>query len=195
MEGLGEVSSDRIRLDPERGRAYGVELYAGYQGRGPVRFWLGYVLSRTEDLLDGQWQPRSWDQRHALTFSYNHRIGEKWNFNASGIFHTGWPTTEVTAELRQRPDDSWYVQPILGERSAIRFDDYYRLDVRASRKVPVRRGSLTFFLEVINFFASDNPCCGDEFWYDVQPDGSVEVMRSSEYWLPLLPSFGVNWIF
>jgi hypothetical protein len=83
----------------------------------------------------------------------------------------------------------------VGPRNSLRYDDYYRLDARASRDVPLRRGSLTFFLEVMNLFASDNPCCGDEFGWSVHPDGSVEVFRSTESWMPILPSFGINWIF
>jgi len=49
------------------------------------------------------------------------------------------------------------VRTQFGPRNSIRFDDYYRLDVR--------------------------------------PDGTVELNRDVENWMPLLPSFGIDWRF
>jgi hypothetical protein len=195
LDGISEAGSDRILIEPEEGRADGVELFTRSRGKGPVRWWLGYVWSRAEDKINGEWVPRSWDQTHALTVSFNHRIGQRWNFNASGIYHTGWPTTQVTAELVEQPDGSFVIVSEIGPRNRERYDDFYRLDVRASKFVPLRRGSLTFFVEVINLFASDNPCCGDDFDFHVQTDGSVRVNRYVDSWMPRIPSFGVDWRF
>jgi hypothetical protein len=194
LDGITNLRPDRIVINPERGRADGIELFARMDGRGRVRWWFGYVLSRAQDLVDGAWVYRSWDQTHAVTGSVNYRIGKHWNFNAAGLYHTGWPTTTAWAEFVMNPDGTWYFDVEHGPLNGARFDDYHRLDVRASRTFPNRRGSVTLFLEVINLLQSENPCCG-EYGFIHWGGGNVSTERDVTNWLPTLPSFGVNWEF
>jgi hypothetical protein len=194
-DGIPEAESDRVRIDPDSARAYGIEFFSRRMGAGKVGWWLGYVWSRAEDEIEGSWVPRSWDQTHAVTASLNYRIGRRWNFNASALYHTGWPTTQVAANLVQEPDGSWRLEPYLRSRNATRFPDFHRLDVRASRDFSLKRGALTLYLEIINLLNSDNPIHGDDFGYRVRADGTVQTERYYETSLPLIPSFGVTWVF
>lgn len=195
IEIFPEAEADRVAIAPERAEAEGLEVTVRHSGRGPVHWWATYILSSAEDRIDGEWVPRSWDQEHAFQLGVNYRPGEKWNFNLYGIYHTGWPTTGVTARLEQAPDGSLVIVPSLGPRNGERFDDFHRLDFRASRKVEVGKGSFAFFIEVLNLLNRENPCCVDDFSFTPRPDGTVEVRRSEDYWLPIIPSFGFAWEF
>jgi outer membrane receptor protein involved in Fe transport len=193
-KGIPETSPDRVMVLPEEGRASGVEIsLRGAEGRR-FEWWLGYTRSTTEDLIEGRWVPRSWDQPHALTFSLNYRLGARWNLNASGIYHSGWPTTSVSARIVGEGADA-ELRPVVEPRNSGRYPDYHRLDVRASRSLAVKRGSLTLYLEVINLLDSSNSSYGDDFRYNVLPDGNVRVDRTLDISLPRVPSFGVSWVF
>jgi outer membrane cobalamin receptor len=193
-KGIPETSPDRVMVLPEEGRASGVELSLRGAEGGRFDWWLGYTFSSTEDRIEGEWVPRSWDQPHALTFSLNYRVGPRWNLNASGIYHTGWPTTGLSAEIVGEGPDA-ELRPIVEPRNESRYPDYRRLDVRASRSLAVKRGSLTLYLEVINLLDSRNSSYGDDFRYSVLPGGDVRVDRTLDASLPRVPSFGVNWVF
>ncbi len=62
-----EAEPDRIRIAPDRGLVRGLEIVFKGVPRASLSWWASYVLARAEDEIDGSWQPRSWDQRHALT--------------------------------------------------------------------------------------------------------------------------------
>jgi hypothetical protein len=79
-----------------------------------------------------------------------------------------------------------------------RLDDYHRLDVRASRTTRVgRRGTLTFFIDIQNVYNRDNMrgiAIADPEWRFDEQQGWY-VAFPEEYWLPIIPSFGISWSF
>lgn len=191
-----EGTPDRVRLDPDRSRADGVEIFL--QGRRTPRtsWWVSYAWSRVEDRIDGTWVPRQIDQTHALTADLSIRLGQHWNLNAAWIYHTGWPITGVSARLAES-DDGPRIEPVLGPLFDDRVDDYHRLDVRASRSYDLPRGRMLLYFDVQNLYNRENER-GFEFGeeaFQVQPDGSVRVTPEVESWLGAVPSFGVTWSF
>jgi len=85
------------------------------------------------------------------------------------------------------------VGPFYQERHA----DYHRLDLRLSRDFKLRRGTMTLFIDVQNAYDQQNEA-GFDFGRDslsLRPDGSVAFAPKYEYWLGVLPSFGVGWKF
>src|SRR2546427_9082566 len=42
--------------------------------------------------------------RHTLNVGLDYRRGDAWEVSLAGIYHTGWPTTDVSAEQVQNPD-------------------------------------------------------------------------------------------
>ncbi|HSE41475.1 MAG TPA: TonB-dependent receptor, partial [Acidobacteriota bacterium] len=195
IELFPEAEPDRIQILPERSEAKGIEMILRKDGDDRLSWWVGYVFSYAEDRIDDSWVPRSWDQRHALTFSINYRLGERWNANLAGLYHSGWPTTSLTAEAIRLPNGNILIQPIVGERNADRFPSFQRLDVRVGRTWNLRQGDLQLFMEVTNLLDRKNVCCVDSFDYILQADGSVQVERDLDYWLPRIPSFGLLWEF
>ena len=187
---IPELEPDRIRVEPENAVAEGLELSLGYDGPTAVGWWLAYTLSRVEDTIMGRRVPRSWDQRHALQagLSWNNK---RWDVGVVANVHTGWPKTTISFDASA---DAAVPSVVFGERNAQRFGSFASLDLRASREVPVRMGSLSFFLEVSNATNRKNACCVD-FDLDEDEQGNLILDQKDDYWLPLLPSVGVLWEF
>jgi outer membrane cobalamin receptor len=186
---LEEFETDRVRVEPEAARARGAEF--GVRGGipGGLQWWSSYTWSKSEDRIEGQWVPRSWDQRHAINLGVSFPL-KKWHMTLAWRYHSGWPRTPVGEfEFDGEP----VVLPVIGDRNSDGYGIYHRMDMRASRDIPVSRGSLRFYLEVINLYNRKNECCDD---YDVFvfPE-QVTFSNISEEWLPLLPSLGLKWEF
>ena len=92
------------------------------------------------------------------------------------------------------PDDP-DVEIVLGTRNSIRFEDYARLDLRATKRWPNDRGGLTLILEIINLTNRDNQCCVTDLIPVVDEYGGVEVVREFGYWAPFIPSASLRWQF
>ena len=104
-------------------------------------------------------------------------------------YHSGWPTTGLTLEESPAGETT----AVIGPRNAQRLGGYASLDLRASRRVPLRVGALDVFVEVSNATNRDNPCCGD---FDLEEDANgVFLEQETDTWLPRLATFGVLWQF
>ena len=186
---IPEIEPDRVRVAPESAVARGIELSLAYSGSGPFSWWASYVLARVEDRIDGDGVPRSWDQRHALQFGVAWDAAD-WSFVAALNAHSGWPTTSLTVDA----SDAAAPIAIVGERNAERLGSFATLDVRASRTVPLRVGSLDMFFEISNATSRENPCCLE---FDLEDDafGNLVLEQETDHWLPRLASVGVLWKF
>lgn len=184
---LPELEPDRVRVAPDEGSARGLELSVAYAQPDGVRWWASYVRARATDLVDGEIVPRSWDQRVAAQAGVG-RVWGHWDFGAVLGVHSGWPTTGLT--LAESPAG---VTAVVGPRNALRLGDYASLDLRTSRSVPLRVGSLDVFFEMSNATNRGNPCCVE---FDLEEDaGSAFLEQETDTWLPRLATFGVLWQF
>ncbi|MDX1381890.1 MAG: TonB-dependent receptor, partial [Xanthomonadales bacterium] len=129
---IPELEPDRVRLDPSSARAEGVELTLDRRGEGPLEWWAHYAWSSANDTIDGERQPRSWDQRHAFQAGAALERGP-WSFGAAFGVHSGWPTTDVFLV-----DEV----PLFGPRNAAQLGTFYTLDFRIARRFDVRIGEL-----------------------------------------------------
>ena len=197
LELFPEARRDRILVAPDGGRSQGVEVLVKQQAGERFSWWFSYVLARVEDSIDGEMVPRSWDQRHAASFGLNLSLPRRWNFNLGGAYHSGWPTTAVSGEVVgwDEEEDEPEVELVFGPRNQERFPSYMRLDIRASKSWPTGRGDLRLIFEVINVTNRKNICCTEDFSTVVHEDGSVEVIPEQAYWIPLIPSIGLQWNF
>jgi outer membrane cobalamin receptor len=195
FELLPEFEPDRVRVEPDRAEARGLDLTLARNSGGPLGWWASYSRSSIEDEIDGRMVPRSWDQPHAFRFGLNYRRGETWEMGLAGVYHTGWPTTSIGGRTVQEPDGSTTFEPVLGPRNDVRFPDYHRLDLRVSRHFPVGRGRLTIFAEITNLYDRDNVCCVEDVEFLPQPGGGVRVERENGFWLQRVPSLGLTWRF
>ncbi len=191
---MPELQPDRVRLDPQRASARGIELSAD-QAVGAWHWWASYTWAKVTDRIDGRDVPRSWDQRHAVQAGVHWR-GEAWDFSAATSIHSGWPRSGDLELLPAGIDDEG--EPVMvavpGERNALNHPTFASLDLRVSRRIIVPRGSLLAFVEVSNALNRRNVCCID---WDIEEDtaGNEVLEYSRDYWMPLLPAIGILWEF
>ena len=180
---LPEIQSDRVRIDPEKARARGIELYLE-KTSGSLSWWGAYSFSKVEDQVNGSNIARGWDQRHALQGGFSWRPGD-WQLDIAAGVHTGWPKTDLVLGF----DSSGEPVVTPGPRNAARYARFASVDVRASRKFQLGKGTLAVFFELTNALNRRNPCCSD---FDLEEDsaGISFLEKNEDDWLPLLPALG-----
>lgn len=191
FEPVPQAALDLVVVAPRRVVSEGVE--ATLRGRPGDRFdwWITYVYSSIEDEIDGRDVPRWYDQPHALTLGASFRPGRVWTLTGVARYHTGWPTTRVTAT-----SEGGVLTYQVGPFYADRLDDYLSLDLRVSRTARLRRGELTAFLDVQNLLDRDNArgLAIEDATFVPGPDGT-DVRFTELDWLGVLPSLGLSWRF
>ena len=192
-----ETANDRVRIAPEEAEARGAELSLTRRGGGTFDWWINYAWSESKDTIDGRDVLRATDQTHAVNLGGSWRPTPRWSFTAVWIYHTGWPTTPVSAALGTGSDGEPIAIPVVGDLRSDRLDDYHRLDVRASRRFARKRSVFELFIDVQNLYNRRNDAGfevdGNDFLIDDR--GQAVYEASPETWLPLVPSFGVSWTF
>lgn len=192
-----EAASDRVRIAPTSAESGGLELLVVSPRGRKWDWWASYTLAEVTERVDGRDQPRWIDQRHALTLNVNYRPNPRWNFNALWTWHSGWPTTPVSATTEIGPGGETLIVPVVGDFYSENLPSYHRLDLKVSRSVPLRRGTLTFYIDIQNAYNQEN-VRGYEYSdeaFRLQDDGSVSVIAEEETWVGWLPSFGIGWSF
>ena len=193
-----EVATDLSEIAPEEVNARGIEIYLADRASGKTDWWISYAYTSIEDEISGVETPRFLNQPHALTASLTWRPGPKWSLTGVFNYHTGWPTTAVSARPVQDPDGSWRLSYDVGPFYQEYLDDYFRLDFRASRTSKVgRKGRLTFFIDVQNLTDRENVrgiAIADPDYLYSEATGWYATFPE-EHWLPIIPSFGVSYEF
>jgi outer membrane receptor protein involved in Fe transport len=193
-----EVATDLAKITPESVSAHGVEFYLASRRGGSFDWWCSYVYSSVEDEINGVDTPRFVNQPHSVTASASWRPGPKWSFTGVFNYHTGWPATAVSAWLVPDPDGDYRLSYDVGPFYQEFLEDFFRIDLRASRTSKVgRKGQLTFFIDVQNLSNRDNQrgiAIADPD-YEYSPSTGLVITFPEEHWLPIIPSFGVSYEF
>jgi hypothetical protein len=214
---LPEIEPDRVRIVPESSQAEGVELLLRAGGGERLDGWLAYSYSRARDRIDGVKVPRSLDQPHALTLGLGFRPSRRSSLSLAWRYRSGWPTTPVFAVPippvdppdPEDPDDPGDPEEgageeleagieegpesflVFGRLNSERLGAYHRLDLRATRRFDLARGSLLLFFDVQNVYDRDN-----DAGFDVTIDEETRAVgRELEAWPGIFPSLGVVWEF
>jgi hypothetical protein len=190
-----ELTSDRVSIAADGGRAEGLDIFFRSAEHGPFSWWLTYSLSSVKDRVDGRLVPRAVDQPHAFRGDLNYRLGHGWNVNAAWFYHTGWPTTRLTARTVPAADGSPTFEAVLGPLNGERLPAYHRLDLRVSRAWNLRLGRLDTYVDLQNLYDRDNVRGFDDFTFDLTAAGDVRVRSRTLSWGEFLPSFGIRWQF
>jgi hypothetical protein len=189
-----EATGDRLRMDPGRGRATGLELLAERKA-GPHWAWAAsYVLAVAEDRVDGVWIPRRYDQRHTVMVQTTYQPDRRWSLSLGWRFHTGWPATAWSWDVRTL-DDGWnFWTQQFGAIRGIRLPAYHRLDLRVTRALQMWRGELQVFLDLFNLYNRTN--LGSWDFSGSYENGALSVERlKGQEMLPFLPTFGFRYEF
>ncbi len=192
-EVIPEARPDRIAVQPSTARAHGVEISVASAPERTVSWRLAYGYLETRDSIGSVEQPRSWDQTHSVAGSVNWAL-KSWNLNLFGAYHSGWPRTPLDIDVSTGPMGI-IEDPRVGERNSLRYPPYLRFDVRLSRTLRLANGELGYFFELYNALHRRNRCCVGDIDIVENADGSLGARVNYDDWLPLLPSFGINWTF
>lgn len=183
------LSGDRVAIDADEGRAYGLEIVFRRDVGSRFSFFGNYAWAQVKDeLQDGRELFRPWDQRHTLKLAANYRAGRKWNINGAWIYHTGWRTTPFRYDAATDTIE-------VGEWFSDTFPAYHRLDLRINRIV-TKRGKRSFevFIDIANVYNRKNIRGTEDFAF-VETESGTELRYEQDSWFPILPSFGVTWRF
>jgi hypothetical protein len=191
---IPEGAADRVRIDAPEARARGVEITFRREAERGLSGWVSLSLAEAVENVEGDWQSRNWEQRQTLAFGSSW-TGAKWNVSLAGLFHNGTPTTYIGIETTPLPGGGVDVEGVVGERNAERMAPYTRVDLRANRGVQLRNSKLSFYVEVTNLLNSKNECCVESYHLEPDGHGGVFLDTVTSYWLPMLPSFGLQWEF
>jgi outer membrane cobalamin receptor len=190
---IPEGAADRLRIDAREARARGIELTLRRESDRGLTGWISIALARAEDRDANGWTPRTWEQRQSLSFGGSW-TGANWGVSLAGLVHSGTPTTEIGIITTPLPGGEYAVQGYAGPRNGERLRPYARVDLRMNRDVMLADSKLQFYLEVTNLLDRNNQSGIED--YDVvpgRPEPQLEIEKG--FWLPILPSIGVQWEF
>ncbi|HVY82480.1 MAG TPA: TonB-dependent receptor [Steroidobacteraceae bacterium] len=177
---LPELEVDRVRIAPDRSRAYGSELSVRWQASDRWSGWASYTFSEATDDFGDTHVPRTWDQKHALATGLAW-TARPWRLSGNVTWHSGWRSNSLIATSTGFE---------LAPRNAASWAPYFSLDARASWTHALRRGALDAYLEIDNLTNHDNPCCSS---YRLSSTGGPRLTREDSGWLPRVFLLGVTW--
>jgi len=148
------------------GEAQGGDIVVQRAAGGRVWGWVGYsYLHARLDLADGRQVRSPVDVTHGVTAVTTARVGSQWTVGTTARYATGLPYTPVVAAT---PTPQGFSVPVYGAPLGARLPTYARLDGRVTRILPVARGNLAMYAEVLNLLDRANV---QSYTYD--PDYAV----------------------
>ncbi len=139
----------------DAGKATGVDLLAKWIGSEHWDGWVSYSYLRSRvELVDGRTVSAEYDIPHTLT-AVGQVYSGSWKLGVTARYATGRPFTPILGAQDQGNRDG-FPEPLYGEPSGARLDDYFRLDARITRFVSLSSGLLVVYLELLNVLDRDN---------------------------------------
>ncbi len=169
------------------GRAYGAEVLYRNKDLFGFNLILSYTLVRSEskplrsDLVDREWIPTSWDNRHLLNitgfrkFKRNWQIGFKWRF-VGGVPYTPFDLEASSNVLnwdytsRELLDYSQY--------NSLRFKPFHQLDIRIDKEWFLNILTLNLYFDVQNLY--NFKTSGTEFLVQRIENGQPVIANPSD---------------
>jgi len=183
-----------LRVDPDRGRARGIEFSLASSSGARVEWSGWYALSQIVDRIDGRWVPRDLDQRHSGAFDLSMRTTDRrWRVSGAVVLRQGWPLTPVDVRVdtfmvagRPRP----LASPTYGAYNSARLPVYARVDLRLLRRYQTGHGQWTVFADIFNLLGRRNPLGVAATVQSLEP---LRWEREVVGFVPRIPTVGVSW--
>ncbi len=142
------------------GETYGVEFLAQKRTLnnfyGIVAYTFGF--SKFSDSA-GNLLPSSWDSRHILTMTTGKYFKRNWNLGARFRLQSGLPETPYDLQ-RSALVNIWNVAngPVqdFTQLNSLRGNVAHQLDIRAEKKWIFNKWQMTFYVDVVNVYGSQN---------------------------------------
>lgn len=157
---FGIYGSEPVTSTAE-GRAYGAEVL--YRNRDLFGFnlILSYTLVRSESksvkstLLDREWIPTTWDNRHLLNLTGFRSFGKNWQIGFKWRFVGGVPYTPIDVEASSNVlnwDFTGREILDLDQFNSLRFKPFHQLDVRVDKEWFLDKLTLNLYFDVQNLY-------------------------------------------
>lgn len=142
-----------------RGKTYGAEFFV--QQKLSKRFYgiLSYTFYRSLYTgADGKYVVSNWDNRHLLSITWGYKFPRNWELGLKFRYQGGAPFTNFDENLSRLNYLSQGVGTLDYTRlNAERLGSFNSSDVRISKKWNLRKTTIDLFLDVTNWYASNNP--------------------------------------
>ncbi len=143
------------------GRSYGAEVL--YRNKDLFKFnlILSYTLVRSEtkplkaSLLDREWIPTAWDNRHLLNLTGFRKFNNNWQVGFKWRFVGGTPYTPIDLEASANIFNWDYTGleiPDLNQYNSLRFDPFHQLDLRVDKEWFLDNLTLNLYFDVQNLY-------------------------------------------
>jgi outer membrane cobalamin receptor len=180
---LPELSVDRTWWSPLSARIRGIEL--NLQQSMPHWHWVAaYTLSKADETYPDGRQRRSGDQGHVGSLNLDWTRGN-WLAGAAFNYRSGLPTTAFGTDAAGNL--------VIGKRNAARLPDTTGLDLRATWRHPLGRGTFRATAQVSNLLGNDSSCCSELAAVPGSNPPALQLRRTGS--LPPVPWIGVAWDF
>jgi hypothetical protein len=133
----------------EAGSARGLDMLVQWTGVDRVTGWLTYSLLDAEvELKSGVRLPSEYDATHTATAVAKIAVGAAWEVGVTTRYGSGRPFTPIVGAAPRT--ESRPIAPRYGPVHSQRYPDYFRVDTRITRLIPMRGGLIVGYLEALN---------------------------------------------
>ena len=150
-----EIDPDRTQIHPETGHSRGIEFLIR-RDNSKLNWWASYSLSNVEEEINGQFIPKSFDQRHTVHLDVHYRPSARLRINLAWQYHSGWRYSDVNHTVFQLHRNESIVSTEYGAYNAQQFPGYHRMDARISYDFSLKQHRLATYLEVRNVYNQEN---------------------------------------
>ncbi|MCU0394948.1 MAG: TonB-dependent receptor, partial [Chitinophagaceae bacterium] len=155
---FGAIGNEPVQQDG-RGRAYGFEFFA--QQKLTKRFFgiLSYTFYRTEFTnLQGEYIRANWDNRHLLSLTGGYKFNRNWELGLKFRYQGPAPYSPFDMPASQLNYLTLGTGVLdFGNANSLTLRAFHASDIRIDKKWNFRRFTLDLFLDIQNWYNSQNP--------------------------------------
>ncbi len=177
----------RTMFEENEGDAYGMDFLLKKE-IGKLRGWLSYTLLKSKIKSDDEYYPSIWDRTHNLYLVLFAMLPKEWEIGIQFAFSTGNPFTPSLGRFRYRNpatpndnDDTGWME-LQGEKNALRFPSYLRLDISATKTFYFGNNEMDLKIGLYNALNRKNVVF---YYYDYDQEPPVKETIGM---VPLLPT-------
>ena len=199
---------ERQQFTQVNGDAYGLEM----ELQGSIfefQYSASYVYSHSRRMYQGIRYDTNFDRRHRVYTSLTKRLGN-WEFSASWELYSGQPYNPgryraiykgiYYASERNRTENSYGTYEVDVPPGRIRYPWYHRLDLAISWTKQTKHFSYSPYLSIRNVYNRKNVLYYRQLnyritYYGENYDQEKYTIERDPFWLPIIPTFGVRFVF
>jgi hypothetical protein len=177
----------KTMFEEGEGDAYGMDFLLRKE-IGKLRGWFSYTFLKSQVKSGDEYYPSIWDRTHNLYLVLFALLPKEWDIGIQFVFSTGNPFTTSLARYRYRDSGTPYYNDnttwmeLQGEKNAVRFQSYLRLDVCTTKTFYFGNNEGDLKISLYNALNRENV-----FFYYYDYDEETPIKKAFNM-LPIIPS-------